>query len=73
MNCSSNPSFSPAVVKPVYGFMDTTTNTFYAFQTEEDYQLFLALLNQQQETPSALPPRDPLNEDQLLANEQLAT
>lgn len=73
MSYSPNSSLSPADAKPVYGFMDTATNTFYAFQSEADYKLFLALISQQQENASALPDRDPLNEDQLRANEELAT
>lgn len=51
-NDSSNELSSP---KPIYGFMDHSTNTFYAFQNQEEYQLFLEMLKQPEDSSEVNP------------------
>jgi hypothetical protein len=66
MNHSTNQSRSAEQPDRVYGFMDQTTNVFYAFESFEEYDAFLQWLEQQNEDPLCPLSHRPIRDEDLL-------
>lgn len=57
----------------VYGFLCEETNVFYAFETQEEYLVFLNWLEGQPPYQAANVNRDPPTDEEILRNSERAT
>lgn len=73
MNQTSQVNNNAAEGQTVYGFMDPTTNVFYAFEDLQQYQLFLQWMQLQNGQNSPSEHHTTPKEEELLENYHKAT